>query len=78
MTIKDCPNCGGTHYGSNKCPYTSAPCVVCGVETIFACSDCAIESGGHDGVHVCVKTECQDAHENERHPAAQNGDEVKG
>jgi hypothetical protein len=20
MDIKDCPDCGGTHYGSNKCP----------------------------------------------------------
>jgi hypothetical protein len=29
MTIKDCPNCGGTHYGSMQCPFTSTPCVIC-------------------------------------------------
>jgi hypothetical protein len=25
MTLKDCPQCGGTHYGQNKCPYEDAP-----------------------------------------------------
>jgi hypothetical protein len=25
MTIQNCPNCGGTHFGSNKCPFISEP-----------------------------------------------------
>jgi hypothetical protein len=25
MTIKDCANCGGTHYGSIKCPHDGPP-----------------------------------------------------
>lgn len=65
MTILNCPNCGGTHYGSHKCPYTKAPCVVCGDDTIDACADCAISSGGKESVHVCEKSECRDAHERE-------------
>lgn len=67
MTILNCPNCGGTHYGSNKCPYINAPCVVCGEPTIYACSDCCINSGGKAGVHVCAKTACQDEHEAKTH-----------
>lgn len=63
MTIKNCPNCGGDHWGTNKCPFTKAPCIVCGVQTIYACSDCAIDSGGKSAVHVCGQKECQDAHE---------------
>jgi hypothetical protein len=63
MTIRDCPQCGGTHFGSNKCPYTLAPCVVCGAQTIYACSDCAIDSGGERRVHICERGECQLAHE---------------
>lgn len=61
MTIRGCPNCGGTHFGSIKCPYISAPCIVCGEATILACSDCAIDTG--KSVHVCEKSECRDAHE---------------
>lgn len=26
MTIKDCVHCGGTHYGSTKCPYLCERC----------------------------------------------------
>jgi hypothetical protein len=26
MTIENCPNCGGTHFGSFKCPYIKEPC----------------------------------------------------
>lgn len=63
MTIKDCPNCGGTHYGSMKCPYIEAPCIVCGDGTILACSDCAINSGGKSSVHVCKKPKCRKAHD---------------
>lgn len=60
-----CANCGGIHYGSpsNHCPYTKAPCVVCKTMTIWACSDCAIDSGGKESVHVCEKVECQRKHE---------------
>ena len=67
MTIKDCPNCGGTHYCSYTCPFIKAPCIVCGAETIFACSDCAIDAGGKESVHVCEKSECRDAHERHQH-----------
>lgn len=67
MTIRDCPTCGGTHFGSHKCPFIEAPCVVCGEMTIMACSDCAIDSGGKERVHVCGKSTCRDAHENQKH-----------
>lgn len=66
MDIRNCPNCGGDHYGSIKCPYIKAPCVVCGDGTVTACADCAIERRG--SVHVCSKTECRDRHEAEFHP----------
>lgn len=69
MTIKDCLTCGGIHYGSSKCPYILAPCVVCGAETILACADCAINSWGKQPVHICDKTECWGAHEKATHPA---------
>ena len=59
--IHDCPNCGGTHFGSTECPFLSAPCVVCGYATIIACSDCAIDTS--KSVHVCAKPECQERHE---------------
>ena len=68
MTIIACPNCGGTHYGSLRCPYIKAPCVVCGDETIDACSDCAINSGGRESVHVCGKRECRLQHDANAHP----------
>jgi hypothetical protein len=67
MTIKDCPKCGGDHWGQHECPFILASCVVCGDQTIFACSDCAIEAGGAASVHVCKKMECRDIHEVERH-----------
>jgi hypothetical protein len=65
-----CPNCGGTHFGSYECPFTSSPCVICGQPTVYACSDCAIESGGQASVHVCNRTPCLDEHErlNPQHP----------
>lgn len=66
--LENCPKCGGTHIGSYECPFVSKPCVVCGVDTIFACSDCAINSGGRNSVHVCNKTECRDVHEALIHP----------
>lgn len=72
MTIRDCLNCGGTHFGSNKCPYLFAPCVVCGRETEMACADCAIDSGGKSKPHVCDRVECRDVHERDhvaRHAA---------
>jgi hypothetical protein len=58
-----CPNCGGTHYASRAgyCPYTSAPCAVCGDKTIYACSDCQIDL--RISVHVCSKNACQKKHE---------------
>jgi hypothetical protein len=48
--------------------YIYAPCVVCGNETVFACSDCAIEAG--KSVHVCSRLECRYRHEhdNPQHP----------
>lgn len=67
MTIENCPNCGGIHYGSHKCPYNLAPCVVCGALTIYACSDCAIDSAGKQSVHVCTNGTCQETHENTVH-----------
>lgn len=69
MTIKNCPKCGGTHFGSNECPYKISPCVICGIDTIMACSDCAIDSGGKKSVHVCNLTACMDAHETACHSA---------
>lgn len=68
MTITNCKNCGGTHHGSHECPYIKKPCVVCGADTVLACSDCAMDFGSKDAVHVCEKVECRDAHEKERHP----------
>lgn len=70
MTIKDCPNCGGTHFGTFECPFTSAPCVVCSAPTVMACSDCAIEGKG--SVHICARSECRDEHErqNQQHAAS--------
>jgi len=64
-----CDNCGGIHYGSPRgyCPYIKADCVVCGTPTIYACSDCAIDSGGKKSVHVCADVACQRKHE-ELHP----------
>jgi hypothetical protein len=65
----ECPNCGGLHYGSpvGYCPYTKAPCVVCGDPTICACSDCQIDL--QTTIHVCGKWNCQDEHE-KKHPAS--------
>ena len=70
MTIRNCPHCGGDHFGSYLCPFIEAACVVCGDLTVLACSDCAIESGGRKSVHVCAKPSCQDEHErlNPQHP----------
>lgn len=61
MIIENCPACGGTHVGSTKCPYRLAPCVVCGLPTILACSDCAIDTA--ESVHVCGMSSCRDQHE---------------
>lgn len=67
MQVENCPNCGGTHFGDYECPFIKAPCVICGDETILACSDCAINSGGEQSVHVCKRSECRDAHERAVH-----------
>jgi hypothetical protein len=40
---------------------TYAPCVVCGAQTPFACSDCAIDS--RCAVHVCASQACRARHE---------------
>ena len=66
MSIENYPNCGGTHIGHDKCPFTLAPCSVCAEPTILACSDCAIETG--KSVHVCKNVECRLAHD-QRHPS---------
>lgn len=67
MTIQNCQKCGGTHFGSYECPYITAPCVVCGANTVLACSDCAIDSGGRESVHVCDNRECRNRHEASAH-----------
>lgn len=64
MKIENCSVCGGTHYGSYKCPFTLKPCAICGTDTIFACSDCQIDGSN---VHVCDKAECRHTHEKTAH-----------
>ncbi len=61
---RDCPNCGGIHFGArfDDCPFIKAPCVVCGADTIYACSDCQIDYG--KSVHICGNNNCQREHEN--------------
>ncbi len=58
------------HFGSHKCPFIEEPCSVCGEPTVLACSDCAIETGGKNPVHVCYRVVCRDEHErrNPQHP----------
>ena len=63
MTILNCGTCGGTHYGSHECPFTERPCIVCGAQTVMACSDCAIDAGGKMSAHVCGRRECMETHE---------------
>lgn len=46
-----------------KGDYIISECVVCGKDTSFACSDCSINSGGKDRVHVCPTRDCQQKHE---------------
>lgn len=68
-----CATCGGEHFpDTGRCPFTLAPCVVCGTPTIWACSDCAIEGKG--SVHICNHEPCRDQHEHEnpQHPVAGN------
>lgn len=62
----NCPHCGGTHFGSG-CPFISRPCVVCGIETVLACADCAIDFGGQTSVHICERAACRQKHENTVH-----------
>ena len=66
---KNCPNCGGIHFGTrfDNCPFVKAACVVCGDDTIYACSDCRIDTG--QSVHVCADPRCQQEHE-KLHPNA--------
>ena len=67
-----CENCGGIHLGSARCPYLerTGPCDVCAVDTVYACSDCAIDFKGRV-VRVCTNPDCRDAHEASAH-ARQN------
>lgn len=67
MSIIGCANCGGTHYGSNTCPdlEKGKPCTVCGKDTCYCCSDCAIDGAGK--VYVCVTDACRAEHE-KKHP----------
>jgi hypothetical protein len=76
MTITNCLRCGGTHFGSNECPYIELPCVVCGKPTIMACADCSIENGGAKSVHVCADPKCRGEHErlNPQHPKTGYGE----
>jgi hypothetical protein len=67
MTIKDCPKCGGDHWGSHECPFIFAPCIICGTSTILACADCGIDSAGKISVHVCANSNCRDQHESRAH-----------
>lgn len=71
MSIIGCANCGGTHYGSNECPYLEKnmgePCAVCGERTSYCCADCGIDGKGK--VYLCVTDACRAAHE-KTHPGA--------
>jgi len=74
-----CSNCGGLHFGSpvGYCPFTKAPCVICGEQTIYACSDCRIDT--QKTIHICEKSSCKDAHENRVHaPAAPDAPQGEG
>lgn len=76
MSIIGCANCGGTHYGSNECPYLEKnmgePCVVCKERTSYCCSDCAIDGTGK--VYVCIAEACRSEHEKKhRLTAAKSG-----
>lgn len=44
------------------------PCIHCGYLTEWACSDCAIDSGGTVKPHVCHNRGCQTFHERSCHP----------
>lgn len=59
-----CKDCGGQHYGTFKCPYLerTGPCEICATETVYACSDCAIDFKGRV-VRVCTNPDCRDKHE---------------
>lgn len=63
-----CSNCGGIHIGSSRCPYLerTGPCEICETETVYACSDCAIEFKQRV-VRVCTNPECRDKHEAKVH-----------
>ena len=54
----------------------SAPCVVCGSFTEWACSDCKIDTG--KSVHVCNTKECQLSHEAKLHPAKASAESATG
>jgi len=57
----NCPHCDETMHSAEECPYTKGVCIICGDDTIWACSDCAVDTG--KSVHVCKKTDCRDTHE---------------
>ena len=50
-----CKDCGGLHFGSARCPYLerTGPCEICDTDTVYACSDCAIDFKGRV-VRVCT------------------------
>lgn len=67
VTIKDCENCGGTHYGSIKCPFDGPPNV--NPDDLCYCGDrrsdhadgggaCKLNGLGH-GVGSATAGECE-------------------
>lgn len=68
--VENCPNCGGTHFGSIDCPYLEKnmgePCEVCGERTNYCCADCRIDGAGK--VYVCFRDACRTAHEVKHKP----------
>jgi hypothetical protein len=65
--MKRCSDCGETHYGDTECPYTKLePCSICEELTLYACSDCRIDT--QKTIPVCVQSACRDKHEQLVHP----------
>lgn len=46
------------------------------MDTIYACSDCAIDGGGVKAVHVCGNTVCQKVHEKARHTSREESNDA--
>lgn len=71
LVDQTCKDCGGLHFGSGRCPYLerTGPCAICETETVYACSDCAIDFKGRV-VRVCTNPDCRDKHEANVHGSA--------